>query len=392
MLAEEAETNVRCLYVVVVLVALGLALSGCGVPGVSERTDGSRRGDNVEGGTTPLGRASSLVGFGEGSLWVTDHGDYACDDTPGMASGDPWRLVSCAGPEETFLRRIDPESREVASTLRFERTDVSGVVFGAGAAWLSLNGRGPSGGGVAKLDPATNKIIGRARVQSPIGMAFGGGSLWVASETGTVSRVDPEGGGIEAKIRVAAGGVNDVAVDERSGAVWVAVWGTPQDGTELSPEDYERDTRPEPKEDFKLVRIDPATNRVVASIPIEENALEGGASSVAVKGGAVWVTSVNGNLLRVDPETNEVVAKLPIGDYSFDVEASEEAVWATSEVNVNDYATYTHRLTRVDPASGHVVDSLDVKNVSGVALDENAAWATTSNMETGEGSLILLTP
>ena len=81
-------------------------------------------------------------------------------------------------------------------------------------------------------------------------------------------------------------------------------------------------------------------------------------------------TSVNGNLLRVDPETNEVVAKLLIGDYSFDVEASEETVWATSEVNVNDYATYTHRLTRVDPASGHVADSLDVKNVSGVALDE----------------------
>jgi len=230
------------------------------------------------------------------------------------------------------------------------------------------------------------------RVKSPLGVDFGDGALWVASRNGAVSRVDPGSGEVEAKIRVSAGGANDVAVDEKSGAVWVAVTGSPEDGAELSPEDYDRGTRPEPNEDFKLVRVDLAANRVVAEVPIEENAIEGGASSVAVGGGAVWVTSVNGKLLRVDPDTNRVVDKLSIGDYSFDVEASEESIWASSEVNVNDHATYTHRLTRVDPTSNHVVDSVDVKNASGLALAESSAWATSGNIETGEGSLISLTP
>ncbi len=385
-------------YVVFVLVAL--VLSGCGTPGVSGNPDepeGSpeKGGSTTEEESTSLGRASSLIGFGEGSLWVSDHGDYACDDTPGMASyatGPSWKLVSCASPEDTFLRRIDPGSLEEMATVHFRGTDLSGVAFGAGEVWISLNGRGPSGGGVARLDPTTNKVTDNVRVKSPLGVDFGDGALWVASRNGAVSRVDPESGEVEAKIRVAAGGANDVAVDEKSGAVWVAVTGSHEDGAELSPEDYDRATRPEPNEDFKLVRIGLATNRVVAEVPVEENAIEGGASSVAVGGGAVWVTSVNGKLLRVDPATNRVVDKLSIGDYSFDVEASEKSVWASSEINVNDYATYTHRLTRVDPTSNHVAEFVDIKNASGLALAESSAWATTGNIETGEGSLISLTP
>ena len=382
---------------VLVLLALVLAPLGCGAPGVSATPDEPEeepKREDVAERSTSLGRASTLVGFGEGSLWLTDHGDYACDDVRGDApAGDgSSALASCAAPVEAFLRRVDPESREVTSTVRFEVTDVAGVAFGADAVWLSLNGHARGGGAVTKLDPNTNRITDRVRVKSPSGMGFGGGSLWVTSQTGTVSRIDPESGEIEAEIRVAAGGANDVAVDEGSGAVWVASTGSPTSGAEFSPEDYERNTRPEPNEDFKLVRIDLATNRVVAEVLIEENAIEGGASSVAVVGGAVWVTSVNGKLLRVNPATNRVAAQIPIGDYSFDVEASDDAVWATSEVNVNNYASYTHRVTRVDPASGRVVESVDVKNVSGLALSGGEAWMTTGNTETGEGSLISLTP
>ena len=251
----------------------------------------------------------------------------------------------------------------------------------------------PDGSGsVAKLDPVTDKITARIPVKSPTGMDFGGGSLWVASQTGNISRIGPEGGEISANIRVAAGGASDVAVDEESSAVWVTVRGAPESGAEFSPEDYERDTRPEPNEDFKLVRVGPETNRIVAEVPVEENAIEGGASSVAVGGGAVWATSVNGKLLRVDPETNRVVAEIPVGDYSFDVEASGGAVWATSEVSVNDYANYTHRLTRVDPASNRAADSMDFENVTGLAVAESSAWVTIGNVETGEGSLISLAP
>ena len=399
MLVEQTEgAGVQLRYAVFALVAFGLALSGCGAPKAADVPNESKRKLENERVTqeesTPLGRASTLVGFGEGSLWIADHGDYACDDTPGVASGeDEVRVMAgCVGPEETFLRRIDPGNRETGATVRFEGPNVMGISFGAGSVWLSLDSYRPAGGSVAKLNPTTNEIVAEVRVESPSGMDFGHGSLWVASRTGTISRINPQSDEVEAEIPVSAGGANDVAVDERSGAVWVAVQGAPEEGGALSPEDYERGTRPEPGEDSKLVRIDPGTNQAVAEIPIEENAIEGGTSSVAVGRGAVWVTSVNGKLLRVDPETNRVVARLSIGDYSFDVEASEEAVWTTSEANVNDYAAYTHRLTRVDPGNNRIAGSIDVQNVSGLALDGRSAWATTGNIETGEGSLFTLAP
>ena len=226
-------------WTALVLVALVLAPLGCGAPGVSDIPGGPegnpKKGDLAERSTS-LGRASSLVGIGEGSLWLTDHGDYVCDDTPGVASAEavPPKLVSCVVPGETFLRRVDPGSREAASTVRFEGTDVAGVAFGADAVWLSLNGRTRGGGAVAKLDPGTNRITDRVRVKSPSGMDFGGGSLWVASQTGTVSRIDPEAGEIEARIGVSAGGANDVAVDDGSGSVWVAVTGLPDSWDDLS--------------------------------------------------------------------------------------------------------------------------------------------------------------
>lgn len=191
---------------------------------------------------------------------------------------------------------------------------------------------------------------------------------------------------------MSAGGASDVAVDERSGTVWAANTASGPPGSFIPPEDYERGVRSEPARDAKLVRVDARTNRVVAEVPIENTAIEGGASSVDVGKDAVWVTSVNGKLFRVDPATNEVVAEVPLGDYSFDVEASEDGVWATSEVDVHSPASYTHRLTRVNPATNGVTSSVEIENVSGLALGDGAVWLTTGNPETGEGELMRYEP
>jgi hypothetical protein len=52
----------------------------------------------------------------------------------------------------------------------------------------------------------------------------------------------------------------DIAADERLGAVWVA--------SVYLPKDYGGYDIPEYSEDRNLTRVDPATNRVVAEIPI----------------------------------------------------------------------------------------------------------------------------
>src|SRR5215207_6161711 len=167
--------------------------------------------------------------------------------------------------------------------------NITEVAFGAGYEWVSSGdyypgpvGRRQPGDVMLRVDPRTNRVVDRIPVDSPSGLAFGHGSVWVTSAAyGTVSRIDPQTGEVVAKIEVGRG-----AVDESSGAVWVA-------GLDLS-EDYVEYDPPKYSEDRKLSRVDPATNRVVAEIPIRAGWPDGGAQSVAAGKGAMWAQSVDG--------------------------------------------------------------------------------------------------
>lgn len=394
--------DVRGWVILLVLALTGLAAS-CGgsednsvEPAENNREDAVGEETVQYAETIGLEGVLSSVAFGEGSVWVTDLGDYACDDTPGALPSGQGSSASCASPQEVLLKRIDPETREVLATIGLKASHVEVAAFGAGSVWtLSRDPASPSGssGEVLRVDPGTNQIVGEIPVSDPGEVAFGEDSLWVTNvRDGTVSRIDPKTREVMAEIKVSAGGASDVAVDERSGTVWAANTASGPPGSFIPPEDYERGVRSEPARDAKLVRVDARTNRVVAEVPIENTAIEGGASSVDVGRDTVWVTSVNGKLFRVDPATNEVVAEVPLGDYSFDVEASEDGVWATSEVDVHSPASYTHRLTRVNPATNGVTSSVEIENVSGLALGDGAVWLTTGNPETGEGELMRYEP
>jgi glutamine cyclotransferase len=377
------------LLVSLTLVLILVLVTSCGGPGSPGSPNGpaerARESPEMDSMTFPQDSPVSIAGFGADSLWVTDLGDYRCDDTPRVEA-------SCSGPEKVLLRRLNPETREAVATLPLGGTEGVRLAFGAGDAWISYdNYLRPSESGVLRLDLETNEITHKTPVKAPSGLAFGEGSVWVTSLTGgTVSRVDPDTNEVVEEIQVSGGGTNDVAVGE--GSVWVASWGSPDNGSRLSEEDYERGTRPEPLEDAKLVRIDLENGRVVAEIPVENRAIEGGASSVAVGDDAIWVTSVNGKLLRVDPETNETVAKMDVGDYCFKVETGAGAVWTMSEVNVNDADADTDRLTRIDPETNRASGSLNIKGAGGLALEDGAVWLSTSSIERGEGKLVRIQP
>src|SRR5918998_1745593 len=113
---------------------------------------------------------------------------------------------------------------------------------------------------VLRIDPRTNRVVNRIPVDPPSGLAFGHGSVWATSAGyGTVSRIDPKTGKVVAKIEIGRGAV-DIATDERSGAVWIA--------SVYLPKDYGGYDSPGYSEDRNLTSVDPATNRVVAEIPI----------------------------------------------------------------------------------------------------------------------------
>ena len=403
----------------VLLVFLGsLAAAGCvaGDQGTVEGRDGERgavatseetstpEGDPPAAGRTrePFGlHAESLspghaylpAGFGEGSLWATDL--FVCNDTGSVsasASSAASSSAACALPPNTLLRRLDPRTGEEEATITLEgfSANIMEVAFGAGSVWVSsgdyypepVGERGP-GDIVLRVDPETNRVVGRIPVDSPTGLTFGHGSVWATSAGhGTVSRIDPETGEVAAEIDVGRGAV-DIATDERTGDVWVA-------GLYL-PEDYSGDFSQEDSEYNKLSRVDPATNRVVAEIPIAANSPEGGAQSVAVGEGAVWTQSVDGGLFKVDPATNEVTTTVDLGDYSSHLAAYGGAIWATVQ---DSSAT---RLQRADPRTGRVVASEHVGSVSKVGYGRLVAgggylWFVSSAGETGKGTLTRVEP
>ena len=317
----------------------------------------ARKRGGLDAEAVSPGQAYMPVGFSEGFLWATDL--LVCNDT-GSASASSAASVaaSCAGPNKTLLKRLDPRTGEEVAAIPLKGffANIPEVAFGAGSVWISsgdyypepVSRRHPGDGPVLRVDPETERVVDRIPVDSPTGLAFGHGSVWAASAAyGTVSRIDPKTGEVAAVIEVGRGAV-DIATDEGSGDVWVA-------GLYLA-EDFSGDPSHENSEYNKLSRMDPVTNRMVAEIPIVAHARYGGAQSVAVGEGAVWAQG-GGKLFKVDPTTNKVVARLSLGDYSSHLAVYGGAVWATVQVSSRPRASYgplATRLVRVDPRTGQV--------------------------------------
>ncbi len=113
-------------------------------------------------------------------------------------------------------------------------------------------------------------------------------------------------------------------------------------------------------EPASLARIDPATNRVSAILPIGPADSEGG---IAASDDSIWLIvktngvktnggDKNGTLSRIDPVTNGVRAKIATPAGSFNPLFSGGLVWITG--------TLSNQLTAVDAASDKVIASVPV--------------------------------
>jgi YVTN family beta-propeller protein len=130
------------------------------------------------------------------------------------------------------------------------------------------------------------------------------------------------------------------------------------------------------EKDSEVVRIDPATNRVAATVPVEGNPFE-----LAAGEGSVWVTgnfADGGDLLhRIDPETNEVVATLSFpGSYAQPLAAGEGSAWLL----LTDRSERSVSLARIDPESNAVAAKVpialgrEVSYVDGLIAAHGSVW------------------
>jgi streptogramin lyase len=181
----------------------------------------------------------------------------------------------------------------------------------------------------------------------------------IVREYGPYEGVEKIGGVTHDGERVwAATGPRLIAIDPASGLLARALArasdaGTAFDGTHL----YQI-------ADDRIDKIDPATGDVLASIPAPGH---GGDSGLAWAEGSLWVGQYRDRrILQIDPKTGEVLRTIESNRFVTGVTWVDGELWhATWEGDASD-------LRRVDPASGAVLERLEMPpgiGVSGLESD-----------------------
>jgi outer membrane protein assembly factor BamB len=99
----------------------------------------------------------------------------------------------------------------------------------------------------------------------------------------------------------------------------------------------------------RLRRLDRATGRVVARIPVDGRlALDAGAGDVwALQSGGGYGRALQGPLLRIDAETNRVRARIPLPALGFGVVLAGESVWVWGPDRLMRVDTRLERVAKV---------------------------------------------
>ena len=184
----------------------------------------------------------------------------------------------------------------------------------------------PSGPPTASLDDVTTWAISVEAFTSPDWPALLGDSVWVLLPDGpepAALRLAAATGEEQARVPLPGGSCEMLA------AGFGSLWACTPDG---------------------LVRIDPVTNAIAASVPFQTPQQFG---RPAVSDDAVWSLSgdiVATDVVRIDPGTNAVTATYPLGHAAAQITYGLGYLWATS--------TGDGLLLRIDPVSGEVTTAV----------------------------------
>jgi virginiamycin B lyase len=122
----------------------------------------------------------------------------------------------------------------------------------------------------------------------------------------------------------------------------------------------------------QLARVGRETARLSRMIETEE------AACVAAGAGGVWVTSPNrGVVTRIDPETFEIVAEIPLDGFPQGVAVGFGSIWVAAS-DPPDGAN--GGVSRIDPSTNEVVRTILVPNLPEfIATGAGSVWLTSNN-------------
>ena len=273
--------------------------------------------------------------------------------------GSPWAVAAAQGSvwvgayREPLIFRLDPRRGEVLAEIDVGRPVCGQLEAGFEYLWFSDCG----GLWLSRLDPATGKVA-RLAGYGTDRVAFGDGGVWVPYD-GAIERLDPQT--LATTLRVVVDGAGLMAFG--SGSVWLS--------------DADRGV---------VVRVDPETARVVATVTWGEPDLRRYPVHIVAHDEAVWVVDEQQlRVYRIDPMTNEATPLAlelqPIDGTGFGdhpIAAGAGQLW----VRESDRS-----LARIDTTSLEVVDRLATVASGGgaFAVTGGALWVANLKDQTVTG-------
>ena len=318
--------------VVLALVAFGalavlLTRGGAAAPGTGRLLRIDPQTDRVTN-TVDVGSDANAVAFGGGQVWVSTLGspgvwriDPKTFEATRFAASHPIGVAVSGGivyvPDGLgSVTEMDASGTELPSISTYEfgggritsRGDQLWYVeeLSEGGRALRLGASNIAGGVRLSVPLPAPKPLNEAHVSFDYaGATVGARGVWVAGDAldRRVFRINPRKGRVVATLhlRFPPGGI---AAGRR------AVWVTDQLGD-------------------RLARIDPATNRIVKTIPIGPEPTE--PTGVAVGAGSVWVANtLDRSISRIDPHSNRVMKTIQLKVIPKAVTVAHGAVWVAA--------------------------------------------------------------
>jgi len=225
--------------------------------------------------------------------------------------------------------RVPGIAVDLRTAIPLATIDVGGFPYGTGGdrvasdgstLWLGKDSE------VVGIDPSSSTVRTRFPVyagaySSPI--AAPPGAIWTegpGSDPASVTHWDSKTGKSVASVPV-AGALSPLFAD---GSIWVP------EATAGS-----------------VIRIDPATNKILATIPMGSAGSPPALDSVVAGDGSIWVSnSTSGEIARIDPRTNKVVGTIHPAESAGDMTVAGGTIWDAFAGNVGS------TVSRIDAASG----------------------------------------
>ena len=122
-----------------------------------------------------------------------------------------------------------------------------------------------------------------------------------------------------------------------------------------------------------IVRIDPATNEIVARV-------QPGGVSLAAGFGSIWAVDIFADvLLRIDPGTNRITDRIPVGGLPTGIAIGHGSVWVANQLDST--------VSRVSPETGRTVATIQLERggiwPDAIVATSGAVWAVA-----GDGNVV----